>query len=328
MPIDVHSHIYLPEYVELLRRRDELPRIVTQDGIDRFLIVPAEGAPGGAPGRPMDESYRSISHTLEHMARHGIDATVLSLGNPWLDFLDPQAAAEWAPRLNRALARLCDDHPGRIYGLGVLPLQSPETAAGELGHLAGLPGIRGAIIGTRGAGRGLDDPALDPVWARAQSLDLALFVHPHHGIGMDLLGPQAYALHFALGFPFETTITVARLILSGVPDRFPRLRLLIAHGGGTLPYLAGRLDNGARAYVPGLARLPSASLRRLAYDVTVYHAPAVTCALATVGPDRLMFGTDHPFRKDPGDVYRSLAGLAAADREAILDRTASSFFRL
>lgn len=328
MPINVHSHIYLPEYVELLRRRRKPPRVVNQGGVDRLVIVPGEGASGGVPGRPMDPSYWSVTHTLEYMARHEIDVTVLSLGNPWLDFLDPQAAPVWAGRLNRALARLCEDHPGRLYGLGVLPLQRPETAASELGHLAGLPGIRGAIIGTRGAGQGLDDPALDPVWARAEALDLALFVHPHYGIGTDLLGPQAYALNFALGFLFETTIAVARLILSGVPDRFPRLRLLIAHGGGTLPYLVGRLDNGARAYVPGLKRLPSEDLRRLSYDVTVYHAPAVTCALESVGSDRLMFGTDHPFRKDPSDVYRSLAGLAPADREAILNRTASAFFRL
>jgi predicted TIM-barrel fold metal-dependent hydrolase len=328
MAVDVHAHFYLPEYVELLRGRTEVPRIVQEDGTDRFLIVPQEAASGRGGGRPMDDSYWNIAGTLDHMAQHGIDVTVLSLGNPWLDFLEADAAAAWAPRLNQALARLCAQHPGRLYGLGVLPLQTPERAARELDHLSGLPGLRGAIISTRGAGHGLDDRALDPVWQRAEALELALFVHPHYGIGMDPLGPHAYALNFALGFLFETTIAVARLILGGVLDRHPRLRLLVAHGGGTLPYLAGRLDNAARAFVPGLERLPSEHLQRLSYDVTVYHGAAVHCALEFVGPDHLMFGTDHPFRRNPSAVYRSLADLPAAAREAVLNRTARAFFRL
>lgn len=328
MPVDVHSHFYLPEHVDLLRGRTEIPRIVREDGVDRLLMFPQEAGPGGGGGRPMDPSYWTVARTLEYMARHGIDVTVLSLGNPWLDFLDPETAATWAPRLNGELARLCGEHPGQLYGLGVLPLQNPEAAARELAHLAGLPGMRGAIIGTRGAGGGLDDPALDPVWRRAEALEVALFVHPHYGIGMEPLGPNAYALNFALGFMFETTTAVARLILAGVLDRFPRLRLVIAHGGGALLYLAGRLDNGARAYVPGLGRLPSEHLRRLSYDVTVYHAPAIGCAVEFVGADHLMFGTDHPFRKDPAEIYRSLAGLPASAREAILDGTPRAFFRL
>lgn len=329
LTVDAHSHFYFPSWVELLRSRTANPRIVREDGTDRFCIVPEEAAGGERPGRPMDATYWTVESKLAYMDAQGVDVAVVSPGNPWIDFVAPEDAASWARRLNTELDEMCARHAGRLYGLGLLPLQSiPEKSLAELDHLARLRWVRGVTMGTRGAGKGLDDPALEPLWARLEALSFPVFVHPHYGVGSEAFGAHGYVLNFSLGFVFETTVSIARLVLAGVLDRFPGLTLMLAHGGGTLPYLAGRLDGAVRSYAKGLDRLPGEYLRRFYYDVTVYHAPAVRCAVEFAGADRCMFGTDHPFKKDPDDMLRSLERLSPADRRAVLGDTARTLFRI
>jgi aminocarboxymuconate-semialdehyde decarboxylase len=326
--IDVHSHIYLPRYVEILRGRDRLPRIVIEGGGERLLILPEEERGGGLRGRPIDPEYSQVDLKLERMDRCGIDAAVLSPANPWLDFADRERAAGWAQELNQDLEEVCAAHPTRFCGLGVLGFHDLSRAIEELERIARRSRLRGVMIGTSAAGRALDDPVLEPVWKRASDLGLVIYIHPHYGIGTETFGEHAYTLNFALGFPFETSIAAARLVLSGILERFPELKIVLAHAGGTLPYLSGRLDGCASSYSSRLPRPPGEYLRRLYYDVTAFHAPAVRCALEFAGPSHLMFGTDHPFRKDPSEVYRSLDGLDITDQEWIREKTARALFRI
>ncbi len=326
MVVDVHSHLYLPRYVNMLRGRDHLPRIVFEGGGERLLILPEEERGGGLRGRPIDSEYWSVDLKLKHMDRYGIDVTILSPANPWLDFVGAGDVALKTQELNQDLQELCAAHPHRLYGLGVLALQDIPGALKELERIARLSCLRGVMIGTRGAGRGLDDPVLDPVWEKAEKLGLVIYIHPHYGIGADDFGSHCYALNFALGFPFETSIAAARLVLSGVFERFPGLKLVLAHAGGALPYLSGRLDGSAGSYSSRLPSSPSDYLRRLYYDVTAFHRPAVRCAVEFAGPDRLMFGTDHPFRKDPSAVYESIEGLLEKDQDLIREGTARTLF--
>ena len=193
-----------------------------------------------------------------------MSVTLVSPANPWLDFLDDAAVV--ATEINEDMEALCAGSAGRLYGLGLLPVRDPAAAAAELGRIAALPHLRGAVIGTTGAGRGLDDPAMDVVWAAAERLGLMIFVHPHYGLGNEALTGYGHAMPLALGFPFETTAAVARLILGGTFDRFPGLRLMVAHAGGVLPYLAGRLDGCVAGDAHSPVRLrhePSSYLRKL-----------------------------------------------------------------
>lgn len=297
--IDVHSHVYPPRYVALLRARDAVPRIVTRGGRDRMLILPGEDAEAStSAGRPIGSEYWDVTRKLAFMDRHGIAASVVSPANPWLDFLPGAEAGPIATDVNLDVEALAAGSGGRIYGLGLLPTRDPGAAAAELGRIARLPHLRGAVIGTTGAGGGLDDPAMDPVWAAAEAHGLMLFVHPHHGLGNEAMGGYGHAMALALGFPFETTAAVTRLILGGALDRFPGLRLMVAHAGGVLPYLAGRLDAcvaGDRHSPVRLRQPPSAYLRRLYYDAIGYQVPTLALLVALVGADRVMFGTDHPF---------------------------------
>lgn len=297
--VDVHTHVYPPVYMEMLRRRDAVPRIVRRGAAERLVILPGEDRdPSTEAGRPIGGEFHEARRKLAFMDAHGIAISVLSLANPWLDFLDGSEAAPLARDINDELQGWGAASGGRLFAFGTLPLRDPAAAARELGRIAGLSHMRGAIIGTSGRGRGLDDPGLDPVWEAAEATGQMVFVHPHYGLGNEQLTGTGHVLPLALGFPFETSAAIARLILAGTLDRFPKLRLLIAHGGGTLPYLAGRLDScvatdhGTR--LP-LREKPSAYLKRLYYDAILYHRPALDCLIGLAGIERIMFGTDHPF---------------------------------
>jgi aminocarboxymuconate-semialdehyde decarboxylase len=295
--IDVHSHVYPGRYVSLLRARDSVPRIVIRDGQDRMLILPGEDADSSTSvGRPIGSEYFDRARKLAFMDRHGIAVSLISPANPWLDFLPD--AGPVATEINEDMEALCAAGGGRLYGLGLLPTRDPEAAAAELGRIARLPHLRGAVIGTTGAGMGLDDKALDPMWAAAERDGLMIFVHPHYGLGNEALAGYGHAMPLALGFPFETTAAVVRLILGGAIDRFPGLRLMVAHAGGVLPYLASRLDACVAGDFHSPVRLrhePSSYLRSLYFDAIGYQAPTLALLISLVGVDRIMFGTDHPF---------------------------------
>src|SRR6266702_281815 len=182
------------------------------------------------------------------MDTHKIDISVISLANPWLDFVPPEEAGDAARRINDDMDGLCAKYPGRLYAFGTLPLSAPvETVVKEVERLAGMKHMRGIIMGTSGLGKGLDDPALDPIYAALEKHEQVIFLHPHYGLPGSVYGPRAseygHVLPLALGFPLETTIAVTRMLLSGVWDRFQELQVLIAHSGGTLPFLAGRIES-------------------------------------------------------------------------------------
>jgi aminocarboxymuconate-semialdehyde decarboxylase len=295
--IDVHTHVYPNPYIALLRARDAVPRIVTRDGQDRMLILPGEDSDSSTSvGRPIGSEYWDAARKVAFMDRHGIAVSVISPANPWLDFL--AEAGSVATEINEDIEALCAASGGRLYGLGLLPTRDPAAAAAELERIARLPHLRGAVIGTTGAGKGLDDPALDPMWAAAEHTGAMIFLHPHYGLGNEALAGYGHAMPLALGFPFETTAAVARLVLGGTFDRFPELRLMVAHAGGVLPYLAARLDAcvAGDAHSPvHLRHNPSSYLRKMYFDAIGYQAPTLSLLISLVGADRIMFGTDHPF---------------------------------
>jgi aminocarboxymuconate-semialdehyde decarboxylase len=333
--IDVHTHMYLPRYVALLRARQKLPRIVSRAGGDRLIILPDEEADTStSAGRPIGGEFHEVNRKLAFMDHHGIAVSVISSANPWIDFVEPEEAPTLAAELNDDLEAICAASAGRLLGFGVLALQRPETCAAELKRIAGHPHMRGVIIGSAGRGQGLDDPAFEPIWKAAADAGLFVFIHPHYGIGHGLFPDTGHALMLALGFTFETSIAVSLLILRGALERHPGLKLLIAHAGGTLPYLAGRLDSCVKNDISkdfGLSHPPSHYLRQCWYDSIAYHGPALAALEAFADPAKIMFGTDHPFFRphvtddvldrttwpSPEENLQALSSLAADRRKAI-----------
>ncbi|KAG5651386.1 hypothetical protein H0H81_008885 [Sphagnurus paluster] len=385
--VDIHTHVYLPRYAALLRARSAVPFIsstVTPNGKldERLLILDHE--PSG--GRPVGPQYWDREEKLKFMDKHGIDVspspTVDSLkdstssANPWLDFLSASQARTLATQLNEDLEEHCFTSPTlqdilpikRLYGFGLLPLVpgiSTASLVDTVKQISQLPHLRGLIMGTRGVGKGLDDQALDPVWAATEEAGLVVFIHPHYGVDAKAWGEKdnGHVLPLALGFPFETTIATARLILSGVLDRYPSLRLLLAHSGGALPQLssrlascidhdpvvASRLKHDARYYLgklyldavaygpEELGFVSDVIARSGRYEGGSFTPMAVDRSL---GSQRMLFGTDHPFFPPLSltekwksvvenlEAIDAVEGWSQADRDGVRGGNAVSLFNL
>ncbi|EOA90525.1 uncharacterized protein SETTUDRAFT_175543 [Exserohilum turcica Et28A] len=315
MPIvDIHTHVYPPKYMELLRSRSTVPYVRTfPDAPDsaRLIILPGEddaSMPSTSRGRPIGQEYYEIKEKIAFMDLHKIDKSVISLANPWLDFLPADEAGDAARNINDDVNDQCSQYPGRLYFFGTLPLSaSPDVITAEIERLSTLKYARGVIMGTSGLGQGLDDAALDPVYAALEKHNQLIFLHPHYGLPTSVYGPRAseygHVLPLALGFPLETTIAVTRMLLSGVWDRFTKLSVLLAHSGGTLPFLAGRIES-CILHDGHLKKHGKTQNRREVWDIlktniyldaVIYSEVGLKAALDASGSDRLLFGTDHPF---------------------------------
>jgi predicted TIM-barrel fold metal-dependent hydrolase len=331
MVIDVHSHLYPQRYVDFLRARSAVPRITGEPGRERFLIFEAEAKSYG--GRPIDSTYWEVGEKLSFMEHHGIDQSVISVGNPWLDPIPIDDGVELARQLNDDLASLEAQTGGRLCGLGVLPPGSVPDAVAVAKEIVRTPTLHGVITGPRPCGRLVDDRDLDPLWRLLNDAGLPVFLHPHYGAAIDDLGGYGHAFPVGIAFPFETTIALARLIFGGVLVRFPDLRIMAAHGGGTAPYLAGRLDAAWRSDPSTHERLPdppSRYLAKLGADAVLYHPRAMRAAADLVGTQKLMFGTDHPFSvSDPAaNLEAARSEFKDGDLANVMALAARSFFSL
>ncbi|KAK3375493.1 hypothetical protein B0H63DRAFT_281001 [Podospora didyma] len=347
--VDVHTHMYPPEYVKILESRTTIPlvRSFSSASDPRLILLEAEvplldssaaassadsGSDSGPsssssssavlPGRPLTQHYSSLSQKIHFMDTHGIDISVLSLANPWLDFLPAESAGPIAHSINSEFSAMCAAVPGRLFFFAALPLTSPQpTILSAIAHAASLPFCRGVILGTSGLGAGLDDPALLPIFSALAASSLTVFLHPHYGLPNAVWGPRAaenygHVLPLALGFPMETTIAVTRMFLAAVFDTVPCLQLLLAHSGGTLPFLAGRIESciahdgyllRAGKLAPQRKTLWEVLQTQIYLDAVVYSDVGIAAAVAATsssssgraeggkGEDRLIFGTDHPF---------------------------------
>jgi aminocarboxymuconate-semialdehyde decarboxylase len=309
--VDIHTHIYPPSYVGLLQERTQIPYIrAFRPSPDlRLVILPAEDTTSTSRGRPIGPEYYEIKEKIRFMDTHGIDISVISLANPWLDWLPTDVAGGIAQKVNDEINTICSTYPSRLFFFGTLPLSADANVVlGEIKRLSGQRYCRGVILGTTGLGNGLDDQELLPIFAALSEAKLPVFLHPHYGLPSSVWGPKAaeygHVLPLALGFPLETTIAITRLILSGAFEKVPDLQMILAHSGGTLPFLAGRIEScilhdghlkNAGKLVPERKTVWEILKRNIWLDAVVYGDVGVKAAVQASGVDRVMFGTDHPF---------------------------------
>ncbi|ETI21321.1 hypothetical protein G647_07667 [Cladophialophora carrionii CBS 160.54] len=328
--VDIHTHMYPPSYIKLLASRTTVPYIyqpTESDGPDtpdpRLIILASDDDPSrpkALRGRPVDSTYSSFDQKRAFMKRHGISCSVISLANPWLDFLDPGSALTTAQEINNDLESASAENNAspsndglKLYAFGCLPLSAPsEDIVSEIRRLKTRKHVKGVIMGTTGLGKGLDDPELDEVYSALASTSTLVFLHPHYGLpdsafgGPEVVARSGHVLPLALGFPLETTIAVSRMYLAGVFDRHPKLQFLLAHSGGTIPFLAGRLESCVaheREFIAngGSKQGPQRSIWEVLHsniylDAVIYGQPGLKGAITAAGSvDRVMFGTDHPF---------------------------------
>jgi aminocarboxymuconate-semialdehyde decarboxylase len=330
--IDFHAHVVPAAYLALARA-GRVPDV----GVERTAAGEVLAVAGGGAGGPVAQRVPLTPAWLDPRARvaamdaAGVDVQVLSvvqfMYHYWLDAERGTALARVA---NDGIAALVAAEPARFAGMATVPLQDAAAAGEELERAHAELGLRAVEIGTNVAGAPLDAPALAPFWARAEALGTVVFVHPYAPLGGGL---DAYYLHNLLGNPFETAVAFSRLLLGGVLERHPRLRLCLAHGGGALPSVIGRLEHGYDIYDvchAGGAGRPASYLGRVWYDTITHDVNALDHLLARVGASQLLLGSDYPFAIGDLDPVRTVEklGVDRAARAAVLGGNAAALLGL
>lgn len=329
--IDVHAHVVPIGLLNEIARQDGgiggFQARETDEGWD--IEVPGTTAVRRIRGKMTNSGLRH-----RWLAEQGISSQVVS---PWMDVqptagMDAAVARDWAKRLNAAMLEESQLAPEPQVAMASVALHDAERAAADLDDAVRTDRMAGLLLNTNPVGhRDLADPALEPLWAAAAGLGVPVVLHPPTD-GPSRALPDSDQFGNTYCRLVDTTFAVAKLVLSGVLDRHPDIRLVVVHGGGFLPYQAGRLDGGHRADSLSGYTLergtPSAYLSSLWFDTVALSSPAVRFLAETVGSDRVLLGSDYPFPLGDPTPVRTVAqaGLSPIDTAAVLGDNAAALF--
>jgi aminocarboxymuconate-semialdehyde decarboxylase len=302
--IDVHAHCLIPEALALQGKKVENER------------GPGIGEVGARRIAEMDEQ--------------GIDIEALSINPHWYK-TERDLAAEIVRINNERLAEYCATYPERFVAFASVALQFPELAVEQLEHAVKKQGLRGAAVGASCAGDEFSDAKFHPFWAKCQELGVLVFIHPQSTPELNKRFKGNGWLSNTIGNPLDTTICLSHLIFDGTLDRFPKLKICSAHGGGYLPSYAPRSDNACRVGpemcnpAVGLKKKPTEYLRDMYFDTLVFTSEALRHLAAEVGTSQLVVGTDHPipWNQNPVDHIMNTPGFTDEERIAMLGGTAA-----
>jgi len=313
--------LFCEEIVKVMEKRQTDPVVFTKDGV-RVVKM-------GDWLRKLPPHYFDVNAKLAAMDTAGVELTALSINDPGPEWFgaDGPAVARIA---NDFVARIVAQHPQRFFGLCVLPLQDMPAALVELDRCVRELGMKGILLYTNLAGRFPDELEFRPLFARAVELDLPVLLHPPKPVTIEQV--KAYEMTSSLGNMFDDTIALTRIIMSGILDEFPKLKLVCPHLGGTLPFIIGRLDHQTQVLKRGPKNLkcaPSEYLRRVWLDVVSPQPLAMKFGYDFMGADHLLFSSDHPWVEPKliRDTLESL-DLPPADLEKIFSGNARELFRL
>lgn len=306
MPIiDFHNHFYPPAYLDALRSGASAVE-VREDAEGNPLIYYPGDHNICVPG------HRDIDYREQVLKDHGVDTQVITLTTPGVHVEAPDTAVALARLVNDAFAEIVRTKNGRFTALATLPLNVPEAPVKELERACSELGLAGAMLFSNVNGVGLDDQRFWPLYEAADHLGAVLYIHPTHPVGVEAM--TDYWLMPLVGFLCDTTLAAAKIVFSGVAERFPRIQWALCHMGGTIPYLAERLDRGFEAFREcraNLKRRPTEYLKEFYYDTVNFNPKAVRLAIEFAGTDHLLAGSDYPHQI--GSIPKMMETIRALD---------------
>ncbi len=305
--LDIHTHVLTEEMMARLGK--ESPKVAARMSAldkDSFVLEIA-----GVPYRPFPRGGFDLERRFADMDAAEVDAHVLS-ATPQSYLYEQEAAltAACAAMQNEAIAKLVAAHPDRFLGIATLPMQSGELAAKELTRAVKTLKLSGTMIGSNVMGRNLDHPDFDPLWAAAESLDVPIIIHPANVGAADRL--RSYYLNNLIGNPLDTTIAAASLVFGGVLERHPKLKVLLVHGGGFVPYQAGRWVHGWHVRSEpkiNIKQSPEPWINRFYYDTILHSEASLDFLIGSVGAERVLLGSDYPYDMGTGECVRQVRAL-------------------
>lgn len=328
--VDVHNHLYPPEWMSFLEGRAGSPTMVRTGPTS--MIFYHEGARLATVSRP--GHYDPVPR-IKDLDGYGIDVQIVSLTTPSVELIPAAEGVPWARRVNDHLAQMCADYPGRFQFYATLPYQDVGASVMELERAYKALGAKGITMFSNLAGKPIYAPEFLPIYEAAEAYGLPVFIHPAPPITTEALKRVQMPLPL-YGFILDTTMAVTGLIFQGVLDRFPGLKIIHAHLGGVFPYLVGRIDDSFKTYAGdfgfSLDQRPSEYYRRNVYvDAISFHLPAMKCAFEFMGIDHILIGTDyaHPIGGPERVVENVKAlGLSGEDLDKVLWKNATMLFGL
>jgi aminocarboxymuconate-semialdehyde decarboxylase len=307
MSFDVHAHVIVPEITGEDAWR---PKVFRDDAGNQVVEL------GGKQIRAAVQEFVDIDRILAAQDEAGVDKVLLC---PWVPLLyydaDPKAGLARARIQNEALSGLVRTHPDRVAALGAAPLQDPDLAAREVHALMDEGVLRGVEVAASVRGVFLGDDRFEPFWDAAEATGALVFVHPTTR-GFDSPAFQDYYLWNTVANPLETAATAAHMVVAGVMERHPGLRVLLAHGGGALMAVRGRMRHAHGFQPQARARLresPEDSIRRFYFDTLTHDDALLRALIEYVGHEHVLLGSDYPF--DMGDA-RHVATVRALELDA------------
>lgn len=286
--IDFHNHFYPPEFLEALQTGPSNFRVTYDEEQNPMLHSPGD-INFIVPG------HRDIAFRQSVLDKAGVDKQVLTFTTPGTLMEEPERAAELARIINDALARIKEERSERFTALATLPLHNPEATVKEFDRVTAELGFRGVMLYSNVNGRALADEEHWPLYERANEKESVFYIHPTYPVGVETM--TEYWLMPLIGFTFDTTLAAAKLVFSGVVERFPKIRWVLGHLGGAIPYLAERLDRGYHAFEGcrrNIDRPPSEYLKNFYYDSVNFDPKALELAIEFAGVDHIIAGSDYP----------------------------------
>ncbi|WP_090087201.1 amidohydrolase family protein [Lentibacillus persicus] len=328
MRIDFHTHI-IPE---------KLPDLAAKYGDNRFPILQKTCSCGakiireGKTFREITDQAWDPEKRIKDMDKEGVDIQVLSPIPVTLSYWSaPEAGMEFSKLQNDFIASVAKKYPDRFIGMGTVPLQETELAINEMERAVKELGLNGVQIGSNVNGLNLDDSSLYPFFKAAEELNVPLFVHPWATLGKERL--HKFNSMYTVGMPSETALAAGSLIMSGVLENLPALKVCFAHGGGALPYILPRMDKGWEVWpdTRQTEKPPSFYAKKLYYDSLVYDPANLKFMIDRFGTKQIIAGSDYPFllrEKPVGEVIDNLNNLSIEDKEVMLGKNALDFLGL
>jgi aminocarboxymuconate-semialdehyde decarboxylase len=325
MIIDTHAHIIVPEILREAKPAEEWrPRVIWENGKQFVEYGPKKI---GSATR----EFVALEKILNEIKISGADAVLLC---PWVSLVryeaNPEESLNACQIQNDALALLVKKSPQQVAALGMIPLQDVTLAIRELERVIKL-GLKGVEIGAHVNGMYPGDASFRPFWEACESLGAFVFIHPVEGGGRSEL--RDYYMWNVIGNPLDTTIAAGHLILSGVMEAYPRLKIMLAHGGGTLPFIHGRLDRGFKQRPEinkAISKIPTEYLKQFYFDTITHDATVLRGLVDLVGADHVLLGSDYPFdmgNENPVELVRA-AGFDSETETKILGGNAAQLLNM
>jgi aminocarboxymuconate-semialdehyde decarboxylase len=288
--VDFHNHFYPPEYLQEIQAGTSNVKVTFDTDNNPLLHYPGDY-------NVVVRGHRDIDYRAEVLEKLGIDKQILTFTTPGTHIETPDRSVELAQLVNDSFAKIMIERGDRFAALATLPMNDPEASVTELDRAFNELGFKGAMLHGNINGTPLSDQSFWPLYEEAHDLNAVFYIHPSFPVGVEAM--MDYWLMPLVGFPFDTTLAAAKLVFSGVVEKFPGIRWVLGHLGGAIPYLAERLDRGYFAFEEcriNIRKPPSEYLKEFYYDTVNFDVRALEFAIVFAGTDHFVAGSDYPHK--------------------------------